>query len=204
MKNEAKNSLLFVAVLVFVSTLLYGQNSDDQWFKSATQKAHENYEKNKASERLQAPQQTPLYPNGREEQNNGYVVIIVVAVLFVMALILMTAKNDNETDEPKKNEGMLERYSILIKNIMSGDKRTKIENISTDSVLLVLSNAGGTTSILLLQAFGKLVFQWKVQSPIFGDHKKEWSFPELFDQQQMFDKISSDLEQFHLTMLAKR
>ena len=52
---------------------------------------------------------------------------------------------------------------------------------------------GGTTIFTLIQTFGSLTVQWKVDSPVFGKHKIDWSFQENQDQKAMVEKIESDL-----------
>lgn len=126
--------------------------------------------------------------------------IIGIIVLIVIVKFIYDSNQQNVVVQ--KQGGMLNKYSILVQIIKSGDPRIQIQNIRGDSVDLVLSSAGGITAFYLTQTYGNLTVQWKVQSPLFGMHKMEWTFPEFLDQEKMYNRISNDLEKYQINVMS--
>ena len=119
-------------------------------------------------------------------------IIIVILVFIILILIRFMLARDAQSSQIIKQGGMKNKYHDLI-NALMADPRTKIFSESPDSITLGLSNMGGTTIFTLIQTFGSLTVQWKVDSPVFGKHKMDWSFQENHDQSAMIEKIESDL-----------
>lgn len=119
-------------------------------------------------------------------------IIIVILVIIIFIIIRFMLVREDQSSQIIKQGGMKNKYREII-NALMADPRTKIFNESSDSITLGLSNMGGTTIFTLIQTFGSLTVQWKVDSPVFGKHKMDWSFPENQDQRTMVEKIESDL-----------
>jgi hypothetical protein len=130
-----------------------------------------------------------------------WMVIGIIASIFILKFFF---DSNQQKEVVQKQGGMLNKYSTLIQIIQSADSGTQIQRITADSVDLVLSNAGGVTAFFLTQTFGRLTVQWKVQSPIFGNHKMEWDFPEFLDQEKRFEQMSNDLEKYQLNVMSAR
>jgi hypothetical protein len=95
---------------------------------------------------------------------------------------------------------MKNKYNKLIKSLMQ-DPRTKIFSESPNSILLGLENMGGKTTFNLIRSKENLKTQWKVDSPIFGEHLINWDFPENSNQDQMFERIQTDIVEYNKTIL---
>lgn len=127
-----------------------------------------------------------------------------IAIIAAIVIIKLLYDSNQQKVAIQKQGGMTNKYAILISHIISGDPRTKITKITTDSIDIVLSNAGGATAFFLTQTYGNLTVQWKVQSPIYGNHKLEWDFPEFLDQQKMIERITNDLEKYQMNVISAR
>ena len=128
--------------------------------------------------------------------------IIIVIVIFIIGLFLYDTSK--QSTQIKREGGMSIKYRELIKYIMSGDSRSRIMQETSNSLTLGVSNAGGTTLYILTQTYGKLTVQWKVDSPAFGRHYKEWDFQEYEDQERMMARIMNDLEKYQRNVMVSK
>lgn len=122
-----------------------------------------------------------------------WTIIIIIGAIILIKFIYDTSQQKQKVS---KEGGMLHKYRILVDALLSGDQRTKIHQVTGDSVIIGLSNVGGSTMFFLTQTFGKLTVQWKVESPVLGKHKLEWEFDEYLDQEKMMQKIMNDLTKY--------
>ncbi len=129
---------------------------------------------------------------------------IVIGIVVLIIVVKFIYDSNQQQVAVQKQGGMTNKYAILISHIMAGDPRTKITRITGDSVDIVLSTVGGATAFFLTQTFGKLTVQWKVQSPIYGNHKLEWDFPEFLDQEKMIERITNDVEKYQMNVFTAR
>lgn len=127
-----------------------------------------------------------------------------IGIVVLIVIIKFVYDSSQQKEAVQKQGGMTNKYSTLIAHIMAGDPRTQITKITSDSVDIVLSNVGGATAFFLTQTFGKLTVQWKVQSPIYGNHKLEWDFPEFLDQNKMIERITNDVGQYQMNVFTAR
>jgi hypothetical protein len=127
-----------------------------------------------------------------------------IGIVVLIVIIKFVYDSSQQKEAVQKQGGMTNKYATLIAHIMAGDPRTKITRITSDSVDIVLSNVGGATAFFLTQTFGKLTVQWKVQSPIYGNHKLEWDFPEFLDQDKMIERITNDVGQYQMNVFTAR
>ena len=130
--------------------------------------------------------------------------LIFIGTVALIIIIKFIYDNTQQKEAVQKQGGMKNKYSTLISLIMAGDSRTRITNISSNSLDIILSTAGGTTAFFLTQTFGNLTVQWKMEGPIFGSHKLEWDFPEFLDQEKMFERISNDVEKYQINVLSAK
>lgn len=118
-------------------------------------------------------------------------IIILATVIYIIFKFLSDVNKQKEM--VKKSGGMQKKYQTLLNYILAGDSRAKVLKVTDDSIIAGAQSIGGTTLFILTQTFGNITIQWKVDSPVFGKHSKEWIFSESIDQEVMFDKINNDL-----------
>lgn len=128
-----------------------------------------------------------------------WITIILVLAVFIIGKFLYD--RNQQASKITMEGGMKNKYRDLIGLLMSGDSRSKIFEETSDSISFGISNMGGTTLFMLLQTFGKVTIQWKVDSPVFGKHKMEWEFPEYLDPEKMAERISNDTGKYQQNMM---
>lgn len=126
---------------------------------------------------------------------------VLIAIVVGFFFIKFFLDLNRQSSKVAKEGGMMNKYRELISLIFSEDERLELKRISGSSVLLVLSTIGGTTIFNLTQTFGKLTVQWKMMSPIYGEHKLEWDFDEYVDQSMMFAKMKRDMAKYQQNVL---
>lgn len=126
-------------------------------------------------------------------------ILIIIVILFIVGKFLLNTNEQNK--EVAKQGGMDFKYRDLIAILMAGDERSKIYQLTASSVTLGVSSIGGMTVFTLTQTFGKVTIQWKMESPIFGKHKMEWTFNEYMEQTKMAEIIMNELGKYQENVL---
>lgn len=128
---------------------------------------------------------------------------VVILIIIIVVLVSFMAKNKKQETYIAKQGGMKNKYKEIIEFILSQDKRASIINETGNSILLGLNSVGGQTTFQLVQTYGNLTVQWKMNSPMFGKHELEWTFNEFLDQDKMISKIENDLSKYQTNVMQK-
>jgi hypothetical protein len=124
-------------------------------------------------------------------------IIIVVAIIIIKFLY----DSQKQNVQVAKEGGMRNKYSLVVHHILDGDSRARIIKETASSIDIGMVSAGGATSFFLTQTYGKLTVQWKMRSPVFGNHSLEWDFPEFLDQEKMLERMNNDLEKYQMNVM---
>lgn len=119
------------------------------------------------------------------------VVIIASAVLIAAAVLFV----------PMTKWGMQKLYEPLVKKLVGGDPRCRIDRESRTMIVLTLETEDGTTVFRLRQTPVHLVVRWTNESPITGKRALEWTFFKFKPQRAVFDRIYDDLLVAHRKMM---
>lgn len=121
--------------------------------------------------------------------------VIIIGVIFIMFLFFIDTAN--QQSQISTQGGMIKKYNVLTEHFLGGHRDSKILKKTADSLLIGVSNAGGTTLFRLIQTYGNVTINWKLESPVFGRHKLEWTFPEHMSQHKMLKKIENDMFEYY-------
>jgi hypothetical protein len=124
---------------------------------------------------------------------------IIIVVAFVIGKFIYDKSQTNI--KIGKEGGMRQKYKELIANLLTSDKNAKIIKESNDTIIIGVASTGGITNFSLIQTFSELTIQWRMESPIYGKHNLEWSFPEYGDQNKMLERINSDLGKYQTNVI---
>lgn len=122
--------------------------------------------------------------------------LIFIGVLGILFVLKFFFEKNEQSTKVAKEGGMMNKYNILIANLLSGRKDTKIYKITSDSVQLGVISMGSATMYFITQTFGNVTVEWKIDNIIFGQHKLEWTFPEYLDQGKMISRIINDVSKY--------
>ena len=130
---------------------------------------------------------------------------IIFFIIFVIGFIIVKFASDSnkQATEVTKQGGMKTKYRTLINYLVNSDPKARILNEGVAFISIGSSSIGGTTIFDILQTFGSVTIQWKVNSPVWGKHNLEWSFNEFADQNDMIEKIENDLSQYQANVMRK-
>lgn len=86
------------------------------------------------------------------------------------------------------------KFETIIQRL-SNDGRAIIFKEKEDRISWGVSNLGGKVVFeIILMSDNFIKMSWLSQSPFFGTHSKQWTFPSDMDQNAIVDKIGSDLQ----------
>jgi len=125
---------------------------------------------------------------------------IAVVIVFVIGKFLYD--KSQQSIEVGKQGGMANKYAALIGHLLGGHQNVRIVKETSDSITVGSASAGGQTIFNLVQTFGNLTIEWKMESPMFGKHRLEWTFPEYGDQEKMIERLANDLEKYQKNIIS--
>ena len=131
---------------------------------------------------------------------------MLILIIFVVVAILARFVYDSNRQRIKgaKEDGMKNKYSLLVHYIMSEDSGVRIIRQTSTSIDFCLSNAGGANVFFLTQTFGNLTILWKMHSPILGEHELEWDSPEYLDQKSIIARVDNDLKKYQSNVMSPK
>lgn len=120
-----------------------------------------------------------------------------ITIAFIISFILIKFFLDREKQNKsiKSEGGMKVKYSVLLSFILKNFD-AKFYSIDRDTIILQIPNIDSLTNIFIIQAFGKVVIQWKFESKLFGSHFLEWDFADHMDQKEMYLKIKNETNRY--------
>lgn len=86
------------------------------------------------------------------------------------------------------------KFETIIQRL-SNDGRAIIFKEKEDRISWGVSNLGGKVVFeIVVQSNESIAISWLSQSPFFGTHRKQWTFPSDMDQNAIVDQIGFDLQ----------
>ncbi len=126
-------------------------------------------------------------------------IILIAIVAYV--IIKFAIDSNKQADAVVKQGGMRKKYKTLVNHLLSGHPQARIVQETATFLNIGVSNMGGTTSFFITQTFGTVTVEWKINSPLFGKHKLEWTFDEFLDQDKMIEKIENDVGKYTMNLM---
>ncbi|PMD83809.1 hypothetical protein BWI97_27050 [Siphonobacter sp. BAB-5405] len=128
--------------------------------------------------------------------------LIFIAVIIAFVVIKFFYDMSQQSIQVGKQGGMANKYKVLIGYLLEGHQNSRIIGQTGDSLTVGCASTGGQTIFNLVQTFGSLTVEWKMESPLFGKHRLEWQFPEYEDQEKMMRKLTNDLEKYQQNVIS--
>jgi hypothetical protein len=130
--------------------------------------------------------------------------LILIIIVVVAILAWFVYDSNRQRIKGIKEDGIKNKYSLLVHYIMSEDSSVRIIRQTSTSIDFSLSNAGGANVFFLTQTFGNLTILWKMHSAIFGEHELEWDFPENLDQKSIIARVDNDLKKYQSNVMSAK
>lgn len=120
--------------------------------------------------------------------------IITIVVLIVIKFIYDTVKQSSKI---AADGGIRKKYSTLVEHFLSSHPNCRIIQEANTFVSVGVSGAGGSQVFSIYPSYGNVTIIMQIKNnPIMGNLKKEWTFPENMDQEDMIININKDIEKF--------
>lgn len=137
------------------------------------------------------------------------IIIIIIIITIIIGVITLyaighSAHKSEINNRVRMQGGMLNKYADLVSLIKSNDSKTQIFKISSNSIVLGISNIDGTTKFTIIQDVDTITVEWQLKSQTFGDHRLAWEFPENLDQNKMMIKILNDVKEKNIKIIYER
>ena len=103
------------------------------------------------------------------------------------------------------NKGRMQRkYRTLITSFKKNAPETEIFARTPVSISFGVHNAGGLTSVTLIQpSIGGIFITWEVESSMYGKHSIDWRFPEDKDQGEIAKTVIDEAIRYQKDVIAK-
>jgi len=132
--------------------------------------------------------------------------LVLVIIVSVLVYLVVAFNNDSSDQKDRicRQGGMYQKYKILVDSIKDeGGIPLKIIKITAETLVLEYLNQKGRTTMIFTQNWNDIIIKWDFSSPIYGNHKLTWTFPEYRDQRLISNQIKSDLLEYQINLLIK-
>lgn len=129
-------------------------------------------------------------------------VLIIIGIIVIFTIIHFAHDSHEQSQKVAKEGGMRKKYSTLVDYFLSSHPHARIVNETSSAIMVGVKGASGTTYFDIVQTFGSVTIQYKVDNIIMGNHKLEWTFPEYDDQEKMIEKINHDISAYTTNVLS--
>ena len=129
--------------------------------------------------------------------------LIFIGILVVIIIIHFAHDSHEQKTKVTKEGGMRNKYSTLVDYLLSIHPDAKVMNESGTAIMVGVRGASGSTTFDIVQTFGTVTIQYKVNNIVMGNHKLEWSFPEYDDQEKMIETMEHDIAAYNANVMSK-
>ncbi len=117
---------------------------------------------------------------------------IILISIGVFLIIRFFYDREKIIHDVQSTGGMKERYGVIINHLLSAPE-SKIIKQTRDNIQIFANTGFIQHHFSILHSFNNVIIAWKANSPM-GKFDDKWEFPHGFDQNQMADKISIDMD----------
>ena len=119
--------------------------------------------------------------------------IITIVVLIILKFLYDTFKQSSKITS---EGGVRKKYATLVEYFLSAHENSRIFQETKTFVSVGVSGMGAQI-FSIYPTYGNVTITMQIKNnPIMGNLKKEWTFPENMDQEDMIININKDIEKF--------
>ena len=120
--------------------------------------------------------------------------IITLVVLIILKFLYDTFKQSSKITS---EGGVRIKYATLIEYFLSAHENSRVFQETNTFVSVGVSGMGGSQIFSIYPSYGNITITMQIKNnPIMGNLKKEWTFPEHMNQEDMIININKDMEKF--------
>ena len=120
--------------------------------------------------------------------------IITLVVLIILKFLYDTFKQSLKITS---EGGVRIKYATLIEYFLSAHENSRVFQETNTFVSVGVSGMGGSQIFSIYPSYGNITITMQIKNnPIMGNLKKEWTFPEHMNQEDMIININMDIEKF--------
>ena len=123
-------------------------------------------------------------------------ILLFIGIIIVIMIIRFAKDSFQQSDKVIKEGGMRKKYATIVNWVLDSHPDAKISNETNTSIMVGVKGVSGVTTFDIVQTFGTVTIQYKVNNIIIGNHKLEWSFPEYGNQNEMIRKMENDISRY--------
>jgi hypothetical protein len=124
----------------------------------------------------------------------------VLILLITLPFYINMRKNSKDAFE---ESGISLNYKTLINELLSQDKTAYIEKAKVNSVNIRTSGAKDAPVFSLTEVQSRIIIVWTWSAAGFGRRGKEWSFPDSYDQEKIYEEIQEDIVNYQISVYHK-
>lgn len=128
--------------------------------------------------------------------------LILIGIIVVIMIIRFAKDSYRQSDKVTKEGGMREKYSTIVNWVLKSHPDAKVSNETNTAIMVGVKGVSGTTIFDIVQTFGTVTIQYKINNVVMGNHKLEWSFPEYDNQNEMIRKMENDISKYYENVMS--
>ena len=121
--------------------------------------------------------------------------IIVLVIIGIVIYFFLRDRDKMLENQVDNFGGMKNKYSLLIEWLTS-DPKARVTKMTRDHIEISCIYPSSVTKFLITENFSSVEVDWISNLGVMGNHKLNWSFPNNTNQEQIIEKIGTDLQNY--------
>lgn len=129
---------------------------------------------------------------------------LLIAVILITSLAVFFYFRISKRKSPSAPDApILLKYAHFVQRIREHNKLLKAEVIKANSMVIRTAPAKSAPVYTLTEVSARTIIVWTWSDPNFGPRGKEWSFPDTYDQDKMYQEVIEDVFNYQTEIYQK-
>lgn len=120
-------------------------------------------------------------------------IVTIISVFVASLAVVFYSRKHRQKNSPVEKKEILSKYSGFISRVCEQHKAAKAEAIKQNALVIRTAPAKNAPVYTITEVSARTIIVWTWSDSGFGPRGKEWSFPEAYDQDKMFNEVTEDV-----------
>lgn len=121
--------------------------------------------------------------------------IIILLIVGVIIFFFLRDRDKMLDQQVDGQGGMKQKYGELIEWLTS-EPNARIVKTTRDHIQISMVMQTTATHFFITETFNGVEVEWNARLGMMGDHKKKWKFPSTTSNEQMIERIGTDIDEY--------
>lgn len=128
----------------------------------------------------------------------------MIAVVLITSLVVFFYFKASKRKSPSTPDApIFLKYARFVERIREHNKLLKVEVIKANSMVIRTAPGKSAPVYTITEVSARTIIVWTWSDPNFGPRGKEWSFPDTYDQDTMYQEVIADVFNYQTEIYQK-